>query len=304
MAKRGPKTDAGRAAVGLNALKHGICSATPVIAGLESEEEWEAHLQGVIASLAPEGHLEAEFSERIAQLLWRLRRVVAYERYAIELGQERIAEDIVRIQFRFGSRSRVPLRRFEDPDSLHDPAEVTKRMGLAAEALRLLKGCRSLADDVLLDEAEAGVITDAIFAVIGPNSGAYEFGDWPEAWTVGDVWQMLAVIGEVWEVDTDAVLDAVIVEILEQVRWLEVRARELSTDISRMARERILPSEQDLNKVMRHEAHLERQLTRAMHELEALQARRLGCPAPLARLDINSSVDGENVARRLVQPGD
>ena len=38
---------------------------------------------------------------------------------------------------------------------------------------------------------------------------------------------------------------------------------------------------------MRYEAHLNRQLYQAMHELEALQARRQGGHAPLTRLDVH-----------------
>jgi hypothetical protein len=46
-----------------------------------------------------------------------------------------------------------------------------------------------------------------------------------------------------------------------------------------------------LEKVVRYEAHLSRQLYKAMHELEALQARRMGGSTPLARLDIDGAGD-------------
>ena len=55
---------------------------------------------------------------------------------------------------------------------------------------------------------------------------------------------------------------------------------------------RLLPTDDTLAKVMRYEAHLNRQLYQAMHELEALQARRQGGHAPLARLDISSPPAG------------
>ena len=42
----------------------------------------------------------------------------------------------------------------------------------------------------------------------------------------------------------------------------------------------------ELEKVMRYEGHLHRQLLQTLHELEAMQARRAGRPAPLARLDV------------------
>ncbi len=57
-------------------------------------------------------------------------------------------------------------------------------------------------------------------------------------------------------------------------------------EISRKSRERILPDDKTLEKVARYEAHLSRQLYHALHELEALQTKRLGGNAPLARLDV------------------
>ena len=58
-------------------------------------------------------------------------------------------------------------------------------------------------------------------------------------------------------------------------------------DLARMSRERLLPNEKALEKVARYEAHLCRQLYKAMHELEALQAKRVGGATPLARLDVH-----------------
>jgi hypothetical protein len=48
----------------------------------------------------------------------------------------------------------------------------------------------------------------------------------------------------------------------------------------------LVPEEKLLERIMRYEAHLHRQLLQSMHELEALQARRRGEMAPLARLDV------------------
>jgi len=64
-------------------------------------------------------------------------------------------------------------------------------------------------------------------------------------------------------------------------------ARERET----MRRERLLPNEDTLNKVIRYEAHLHRQLLQTMHELEALQARRQGRQTPLARVDVQGLAD-------------
>ena len=76
----GPKTDKGKAISSRNALKHGITSPHPVIIeGIETEAAWQRFRDGIVASLAPEGDLEHELAERIAFLLWRLRRVRHHE---------------------------------------------------------------------------------------------------------------------------------------------------------------------------------------------------------------------------------
>ncbi len=56
-----------------------------------------------------------------------------------------------------------------------------------------------------------------------------------------------------------------------------------------MRRERLLPMGPDPDTVVRYEAHLNRQLYEALHELEALQARRHGESAPLAGVDVQGS---------------
>jgi hypothetical protein len=64
-------------------------------------------------------------------------------------------------------------------------------------------------------------------------------------------------------------------------------AEQVERDLQRMRRERLLPDEKTLEKVARYEAHLSRGLYKALHELEALQARRTGAAALLARLDVD-----------------
>jgi hypothetical protein len=73
MKSTGPRTAAGKAAAGANAIAHGLRSAAPVIPG-EDPADWEAYRAGVVAALAPAGTLEAELADRVASLSWRLRR--------------------------------------------------------------------------------------------------------------------------------------------------------------------------------------------------------------------------------------
>jgi hypothetical protein len=54
---------------------------------------------------------------------------------------------------------------------------------------------------------------------------------------------------------------------------------------------RLLPSDRELQQIIRYEAHLSRQLYQALHELEALQAKRNGSAAPLARIEVHGLPD-------------
>ena len=65
----GPKTPAGKAAAGLNAVKHGLRAGAPVIPGVESFAKWQRFRDGIIASYAPEGGLEADLAEQSAALV-------------------------------------------------------------------------------------------------------------------------------------------------------------------------------------------------------------------------------------------
>ncbi|MDZ4278128.1 MAG: hypothetical protein U1B78_03200 [Dehalococcoidia bacterium] len=172
----GPKTEKGRAIARLNALKHGFAAKSPVIPDIEDEDEWLRYHAGIVASLSPEGHLEEVLTWRLANILWHLDRLTAYEVAAIMRHIESTAIDL----------------------------------GIAA--------------NYLSDSKE----------IVQPK---------PE-------------------------------------------------DIAERQQGRLLPSDSDLERVMRYGSHLHRQWVQTLHELEALQARRRGEPAHLARLDISSPPAG------------
>jgi hypothetical protein len=94
LAKGGPATQEGREVVKWNATRHGIRSPAPVVPGVEKEEDWEEHRDGVFESLQPEGHLETVLAERVALLSWRLNRVTRYETETITLSQQKLEDDL------------------------------------------------------------------------------------------------------------------------------------------------------------------------------------------------------------------
>jgi hypothetical protein len=90
----GPRTSSGKTRAKLNAVVHGLRTVSPVLPG-ESVEDWNSFRTGVIATLAPSGALETELADRVALLMWRLRRVVGYET-AVTVAEQDIACAIVR----------------------------------------------------------------------------------------------------------------------------------------------------------------------------------------------------------------
>jgi len=62
---------------------------------------------------------------------------------------------------------------------------------------------------------------------------------------------------------------------------------------------RLLPSPFDLDKIIRYEAHLSRQLYQALHELEAMRAQRRGLETPLVRVDVQDAPSPVAVATVL-----
>ncbi len=68
----------------------------------------------------------------------------------------------------------------------------------------------------------------------------------------------------------------------------EAKAEEAQAQLLTTRRARILPTEEELQRITRYEAHLSRQMYQALHELEALQKRRTGGESPLARVDVQT----------------
>jgi hypothetical protein len=296
MTKGGPVTREGKEVVKWNATQHGIRSPAPVVPGVEKREDWEVHRDGMMDSLQPEGHLELVLAERVALLSWRLHRVTRYETESIALYQEKAQEDLAKKRG----------RPFSDVSGPASPEAVRSNLKSARVDLKLLKRFARTADDEPLSALDAANIlweaaehTDAVaegeaeaeellenLSVPGLKEGTSpeEF----EGWTAGLLHRAVEQIASSADREgPEAVLEAVMRSAEWKVKKAKHGAGEVERDLDRMSRERLLPDEKTLEKVARYEAHLSRGLYKALHELEALQVRRAGGAAPLARLDVD-----------------
>src|SRR5215472_19145386 len=74
----GPRTDEGRAAVRLNAIKHGLCAKTLVLPG-EDEAEFQALLEDLEQTFQPANRNEVNLVRQMAMAAWRLDRAYHVE---------------------------------------------------------------------------------------------------------------------------------------------------------------------------------------------------------------------------------
>ncbi len=294
LVKGGPITQEGKEVVRWNATRHGIRSPAPVVPGLEWAEDWQAHGEGVLESLQPEGHLETVLAERVALLSWRLHRVTRYETGAIATAQDKIEEDIhdtgrfmaslrgerfaethpqdIRWLARYRKQNHRALKRFPS----EDPEKVLKGEDASAVV------CETLSAAIKRSGQE---IEDEDLDLPGDLQEHYELTELP-AMKAAVVRECVEAIAAHASLDPDELLEAATQEARFQAAVAAHRREDMEREVSRKAAERILPDDETLQKIARYEAHLSRQLYHALHKLEALQSRSLGGNAPLARLDV------------------
>jgi hypothetical protein len=295
LARGGPSTQEGKEVARWNATRHGIRSPAPVVPGVEKTEEWEEHRDGILESLQPEGHLELVLAERVALLSWRLHRVTRYETESIALFQEK-AEDDLADKRRFASRVLGAAH----------PEDVRSNLKMARSDYRLLKRFPKLEDDKHLSSFDADTILWAVAAVtdrvaegeIAPEDlldgisisrvpeNTEEWEDF-DGWSAGAVRAGIEAIAIATDEEPEELLEVATDSARRDVIRKEEASEQVERDLGRMARERLLPEEKTVEKVSRYEAHLSRLFHKTIHELEALQTRRSGGVAPLARLDVD-----------------
>lgn len=302
MARRGPKTGRGREIAAQNATSHGIFSRAVVVPGMEGLEEWEDHRRQTIASLASANHLETILAERIALFLWRLARVARYEGEAAAMGQEKVDEDIA--EARRITRS--------SPTASIWPCDIRGNWEFCRDNLRLLQRFPKLPDAARLsgDDAHSvlwcvargtdGIDLDELTIPGIPDDVAWE--DLPHV-SVGAVRTGLEIIARARSESVDDLWEAALIKARSEHYTAKAELERVERDLDRKRRERLLPSDRTLDKVSRYEAHLSRELSKALRELQELQDRRQAQAQPPAGARIEETLEAEIVEPAELGPG-
>jgi hypothetical protein len=329
----GPTTPEGKRRSSKNAVRHGLRSEPPVLPG-ERAEDWAEHRAGILRSLAPAGTLEQCLADRVALCLWRLRRAAAYETAVTAVGLEELEEPA-----RAGDADPPSSPGQPEPDAtplrkvLKELEAKRQTVALEEDTSRLLEQLPELAEDAPVGgDAVAGALSEINGELPGADERYFDTSDkdflaglglpgsaleapyqW-DGWTAGMVRQAIAEMARDFEADPGEILAKAVASRREwdeqdkaEVRQLEARAKLLRRQArvrqDRQRRRRMLPEGKTLEKVCRYEAHLNRQMLQALHELQRLQAARAGEQvAPPAALDV--TVDAAEGASKLLPPPD
>ena len=309
----GPKTGEGVLACKNNALRHGLRALKTVVPG-EDPDEWEIHRGAVVADLRPEGVVEFALAEDVAVKLWRLGRVVRYETDLIANAQDE--DEVVHAhesshgRMTTGSPGRTNVPTWEDVTKAKramDKAE--EKLAEVEAALRTLEGLTEMQDE---DRIEDWSIFEPLKNDLGLEADQTDdlFEDEDAPFVARHVRAMLRMRGAVDEI-TDSMAthwrDTKIPELRGKADTARKAHQELcrryEAALDRRRRAHGLPRPDDLDRIQRYEAHLERGLHKALDRLRDLQEGRGAVPprGPSVALAVIQAGRGEP-AEALVGP--
>ena len=278
----GPKTPQGKGAVKWNALKHGLLAKEVVIRtgdGKESRSDFQGLLESLIQDLQPKGVLEEMLVEKIAVCYWRLRRVVRSE-----VGEIRAVLDTYTFD--------EAIRRVEAVNKIMEWPSATgkgheKQLVMSTAGVKQLLG---VVEGIRCDIKEHGEFSQntekQMLDIFGreDNSPGQELLFYN--WLASENGQQSEDSGE--KPPTPDECRKIILDILAEKESgykdaLEVmREREDFQTQASLAKS-CLPDSNSSERILRYETAIERQLYRAMNQLERLQRQRRGeyTPPPI-----------------------
>jgi len=270
----GPTSKAGKSVSRLNAVKHGLLAQQVVVHGYfheESDAEFNQLCREHHESLAPIGPLEEMLVGQIIMVIWRLRRVRMAEAGEIATSVDKTWWNPRRPPWEIGNGHKG--------NALHSSLKDYRRSIEGIEwVIKCLQELRAKIE-------AAGQITEEQLKELryyhpAPN----------------DIVRTLASLldslkanpkklppGELRALHLKETLDYLDGQISEFNELITVRQEQMDVEDSMRHATAMLPSGEFLEKIVRYESALQRQLNRSMNQLERLQRRRLGenIPAPV-----------------------
>lgn len=261
----GPRSVEGKRRSSWNALKHGILARATLLAdgeGKQSAQEFRRLVQRLWADHRPETALEEILIERVASCYWRLGRLLRAESAALQPDDDDDEGDDDD-----GLEQELEHRRREQElreDDAIPPSERLRDLPGIESVLSAIEtaGCE-IQTKGFLEPEEA----EAFYNVVGYTFDGMEQ---PEPPLSG-------------KKDRDRKEEALaeLAHLQEEMQSLKTRLAARGNQLEEPACQSLgVPSEPIASRLLRYEAAIERQLYKALHELERLQRARRGEPLP------------------------
>jgi hypothetical protein len=281
--KGGVKTPEGKAIVKYNALKHGLLAKEVVITvgeGAESPEEFDALLTDLKTQLNPAGTLEEMLVEKVVVAYWRLRRAYKYEVGLIREELDTATED-------FYSREYNKIDEEIDQEIENNKEAIESWTQDKRDFNKMRKKGRPLEDiydwgenwEWLEEKVQYVVAGDEDYDGFDPESlrkSLNDHADWSDE--------------QIWEAHIE-LCDEKIDEHKKEIDDLEKQKQQNKLKLQVIKKLGNIPSKNELDRLLRYEGAIERQLYKALNQLERLQRLRAGdnVPAPVeVDVDINT----------------
>ncbi len=279
--KAGVKTAEGKAIVKYNTLKHGLLAKEVVITigeGAENPDEFNDLLEDLKIQLAPAGTLEEILVEKVAVAYWRLRRAYRYEVGLIRQELDTTTDDFYDSEI--NKTDEEIDHDIEQQKIAAEPWEKDKK-----DFTKMHKARKPLEEiyewgenwEWLAEKFEYLVAEDEDYEGFDPESLRKSLNNYA-GWSDDQIWQALIEICE-------EKMDEHKKEIADLQKQEETNRLRLQV-VKKLGN---IPSKDELDRLLRYEGTIERQLYKAMNQLERLQRMRAGdnVPAPV-EVDVNT----------------
>jgi HAMP domain-containing protein len=216
---------------------------------------------------------------------------------------------------RIGSDPMLPLKQLENAQEQYAAVDAVSDASYdgpsphklpARQVVLALSEAASCALEDALDQREEGMDKDAFDARVAElDAGLFARLEGKDTYTGEEVYDSLVWLANESGIEDEeeadfgegftavqGIWERLLTVTKSRLTQAQERVEKLMQKIHNKRAARTLPREGHLDKIPRYEAHLSRQMYQALHELEALQTRRMGGQAPLARIDISGI--GEN----------
>jgi hypothetical protein len=281
----GPRTPQGKERSKNNAVRHGIFSRVVVLKS-ESQAEFDVLLSGLRKDLQPVGTLEEFLVEKLAALLWRIRRL-----YVAEAAEIRTRADFVEWDGR--ERQREEAARLP---------EFSCNGGLIRWIANrvALQGCLDLLGELKRCIEAAGFTPEMDKIALTKLYGNYDEENSCQPLFDSYLLWCRAASFSAEECQQRGLLspeeskESFLEEVREEIKRLRNYEKEQEKIVSsKLALESLchnVPDTPQLDRLLRYETTLERAIDRTLNQLERYQRMRLGQPVPPPiNLNVSSS---------------